>query len=223
MHGAARLLDTWSDDGALTGDPIAFSATAQVFLGRGLGAEAGVLALANSDRFPAVVLASAGAYRTDAILHQQEPVELLATLQQTLADSTLDRFHPAVNLYQQFFDLADPVCSAEALVADTPLSRTPKHVLQVYGLWDDHTPEEAQQALQRALQIPTAGDVLVDFGQSTTTLPATSNLFTGSDYYTAASIQAGGGMDALLDPEILRQVEHFLATAVTEDVPTIPR
>ncbi len=223
LQGALDLLDAWIDDGSLTGTAITLSASDRVFVGRGLGAEAGVLALADTDEVSALVLASAGAYRSESVLHQREPVDLLLALEQTAADSTVDRYHPLLNLYQQLYDRADPGVVAQRFLADVPDGVGSRHVLMVYGLYDEHTPEEAQVALQRVLQIPTAGDVLVDFGQATTTLPASGNSYDGSSWVTAVSVQADGGMDALLDDDVLRQVAHFLGTAVTEDTPTVPR
>ncbi len=223
LWAALALLDQWTDDGSLTGQPITLSDEDRVFVGRGLGAEAAALGQGGSDAFTALVLASAGAYRTEAVLHQQEPDDLLAALEQTLADSTVSRYHPVLNLYQQLYDATDPLSVGHLFVADVPAGVGDRHLLQVFGLSDQHTPEQAQLALQRVLQLPTAGDLLVDFGQSTTTLPASGNLYNGSDHVTAVSIQAAGGADALLDEDVLRQVVHFLATAVTEETPTVPR
>ena len=92
----------------------------------------------------------------------------------------------------------------------------------VRGAEDEVVGAPAQQALQRALGLPTLEPVLVDFEQSTVTGSASRNLLNDrGDRITGASVQLDAGHDAIWSDEGRDYVVRFLASSLEADEPTI--
>ncbi len=217
LHALLGWLDGGGVDASLTGTEHTFDPEGRVLVGLGLGARPTTLTLAWSDEAVAGVLDGGGAYRIESMVHAREPVDLKIASEVAVAETRLDRFHPMLNLLQLQHERGDPVCYGGQVLTEPPAGLGGKHLLAIYRLGDPTAPDETQIALHRSLRLPTAGDVSEDYDQSTTSLPVHENYAAGLGRLTAASIQVDDGED------VSRQVEHFLATAVTEDAPTIPR
>ncbi|MFZ5475612.1 MAG: hypothetical protein ACOZNI_02455 [Myxococcota bacterium] len=197
-HAIAHVAQTWSLEAAdsPTGEAVAFDPDGMWFWGLGEGASVGIDFLAYSQEARGGVLGNPEGLRLHTLLVREEPVDLARGMQAAYADSNLTRWHPLVALHQQLFDPADPVNFALGVVREPTFSA--KHLFVVHGVEDAELAEASIAAPLLAGSIPTAGDVLVDYGQGTTSLPASENATTDDGRRTAASVQVAAGHDALV-------------------------
>jgi hypothetical protein len=224
LHAAARWLADWELSSGVTGSAAWFDPDAFQLLGHGLGAEVGTLFLGTTDAVGSAVLANAPGDRAEQLLGQREPVDLSSRTRVALAEDSLDRLNPMLNLLRLFYDRSDPVSLARQVFKEPAGGVAPKHVFLLYGVGDRASPEGAQQALQLAMHVPTVGEVLVDFGQDLDELPASRNVPAQPSSVTAASVQLAprDGHETLTEAGVLDQVTAFLETALTDEVPTVP-
>ncbi len=224
LHAAVGWLAEWELDASVTGTAAWFDPAGVQLMGQGLGAQVGALFLGSTDAVLSGVLASAPGDQAQVLLGQREPVDLSSRTWVELAEASPDALNPMLNLYRLFYDRADPVSLARQVFKAPAGGFDPKHVLLLYGVGDRQAPEGAQQALQLAMHVPTTGELLVDFGQDLDDLPASRNVSAQPGHVTAGSVQVAppGGHDILSDPDALRLATEFLASALSDDVPTIP-
>jgi hypothetical protein len=187
-------------------------------VGEGAGAEAAVPMLAMNRMPPGAVLGNPGGHYGAIASERTQPWDVAHALQQSFADSNLGRSHPVVSLLQAWMSPVDPVTTAITLVREPEGS--PKHLFVVQGVDDKELSIDATSAVLRAASIPTAGEVLVDFGQATIELPTFENVTTDDGRKTAASVQVVGGHHALSEDEAARAAS-FVSSGATEGSPTI--
>lgn len=216
-----RLVQEWSltEAESPTGAMLRFDPDGIWFVGVGEGAAAGASYLAWSLDARGGVLGNPYGYMIHAFADQNAPEDLERGLMAALADSNLDRWHPALNLVQLLFEAGDPVNDARYVVRE---SRTvAKHLLVVEGVDDAEVPPTARAAVLRASGLPVAGTVLDDHGLSTTSLPATENLSTDDGRRTGAIVQVQAGHDALYEAASVERAGAFVASGASGAAPTI--
>ncbi len=227
---AARLLaaTAWDDATSPTGEAVRFDAARTFFLGHSQGATHGVPALAYDDSFATAVLTGAGGSLTDSLLTRTSPYDVAGALRMALGDPDLGGAHPALTVFQTYLELADPVNYGRYLVGAPFEPPGPRHVLQVYGLRDTHTPPNVQAALAAALGLALAEPVLEDLGPfAAVALPASGNRRVGTATVTAVLTQHDppAGLDghfvATQDDAARRRIAQFLGTAARDGVPTV--
>jgi hypothetical protein len=212
-HALVRVVGEWTgDDGAF------FDPDEIWFGGQGAGAEAGALFLDWAQDVRGAVLGNPAARYGVAWSERTDPFDVAHALQAGLADSNLSRFHPIVGLLQHVMDPADPQNVAEDLVREPNYAAI--HVFAVDGVDDAELGADARHAWLRALEIPTAGTVRDDYGQSSTDLPAFENVNTDDGRTTAAVVQYAAGHDALT-AEADRAAAAFVLSGVGEASPEI--
>jgi hypothetical protein len=213
-HAAVGFLEAYTADAATspTGSAVAFDRDNLWFVGLGEGASTGMNFLAWSMDARGGVLGNPAAFEAYRFADEDAPVDVEHGLMAAFADSAITRWHPMATLLEQRFELVDPVNTAYGVVRDSPTES--KHLLVVHGVTDARTPAGSIHAALRALYLPTAGAVLDDYGQSTTTLPAYENVSTGDGRRTAAVIQLEGGHDAILDATGLGATAAFLGSGL---------
>jgi hypothetical protein len=219
-NALVRLANEWSLAAAEspTGAEIRFDPANLWYVGEGEGASVGVDFLAWSLDARGGVLGNAAGYQIHAFGEQTAPVDIAHGLQAALADSALNRWHPMLNLVQEMFEPVDPVNYARSVVRDPRTGA--KSVLFVTGVEDAETPEVSLTSVLTAAALPTVGDVLLDYDQSTTSYPVYENISDGADRVTAAAVQVAAGHDALLEAGPLDQAARFLGSG-TAGQPTI--
>lgn len=184
--------------------------------GHGVGGEA-LLGFATTRRdLERIVVGGVGGGLTDRLLEGErdgEPMEY--ALQVLLEDTKLSSWHPMLALMQYSQERADAIAWAEG-VWKSPASTTDKSdVLHLYATDDDVVGASAQQALQRALGLPTVEPVLVDFEQKTTASPVSENLLNSrGDRVTGASVQLDGDHDVMWTDAGRWQAVRFLGSGV---------
>jgi len=219
-HAAARFLTEWSAAAAEspTGADIAFDPANLWFVGQGEGASIGINFLARTLDVRGGVLGNPAGFAVYRFADEDTPVDVEHGLMASFADSALTRWHPMVTMLQHRFEGVDPVNNGLGVVRASPTEA--KHLLVVHGVEDTRTPVGSLRSALRALYLPTAGTVLDDYGQSTTTLPATENVSTDDGRRTGVSVQVATGHEALLEPDGLARTAAFLASGLDGSAPT---
>ncbi|HJN77307.1 MAG TPA: alpha/beta fold hydrolase [Myxococcota bacterium] len=192
-------------------------------VGHGVGGEIALGWASTRRDVSTLVVGGVGGGLTDRLLEvERDGVPVHYRLQVMLADSKLGSYHPMLALMQYVQERADPLVWAEDVWKNPPTATEPSHVLHLYGAEDEVVGAPAQQALQRALGLPTLEPVLVDFEQSTVTGSASRNLLNDrGDRITGASVQLDAGHDAIWSDEGRDYVVRFLASSLEADEPTI--
>ncbi len=210
-----------------------------MFWGHSQGAMQGAIALPYTDDVHAAVFSGLGAGFLQTMLTRTDPEFIPTTVSQAINDPGPngelvfgEQFHPALALVQQLIDPVDTLHHAELLVA-APVT-DPLHVFQVYGARDAYSPAVAQQSFAIAAELtlaatdPDATDP-EDFLELSPSdaLPLSGNLSSDGALWTAGVRQYtpadgnNGHFVAFQVATAMRDVRHFLATAVAHDEPSI--
>jgi hypothetical protein len=238
----ARFASTLDLDAASTGgDAIRIDPAAIVFFGHSQGSTHGSLALPFADQVRAAVLSGNGASIGDSLVSKTSPVNIAASLPLLLGgDSEWDdpsvlrsgSFHPVLDLVSQWIDPADPLHFARLAARSPEASRTPKHLLQTYGLGDTYSPTVTllQYALAAGLdQAPPDPSAIPpdDFGTPPGTAAVQGNLTVAAASFTLVVRQYGpsaggdGHFVAFDQPNANQDVVAFLALAAMGQVPSV--
>jgi hypothetical protein len=188
------------------------------FVGEGAGADAGVPLLAFSKELRGGALGNPAGRLGHQFTARTAPADVAHALQRSVADSNLSRWNPVVNFLQLWMGPVDPALTAEAMLREP--ESVPKHLLVVHGVADDEVPPESLHAVLRAASIPTAGQVLDDYGQATIDTPTTENVTTDDGRRTAASVQFDAGHHALRG-DGASTAAAFVGSGASEGSPTV--
>ena len=137
-------------------------------------------------------------------------------------------FHPVLNLFQLYFDSADPLTYGRGLIWNRPDGMSGLHILQTYGPGDSYTPNRTIRELAMAIGLPVLTPVLDDYPRSSVDPPVSGNISVGGNSYTCVLGQYSppegtDGHFVIFNNETARsQMLGFLETLVTDGVPTVP-
>lgn len=222
---AAGMWD-WTSAVSPTGEAVRFDADNLFFVGHGMGASVGVAALAVEPDVDVAIFAQGAGLQMARVLEQTSPYSPLAQHRVAMADGSLNREHPILNLWQANLDAVDAVNLAEVQFAAPVAVRAPRHVLQVYGVGDTYSTDASQTALARALRVQqVVGQSSPLSGITPLTPPVALNRFGGQITGVVALYAPVGNADphfVLFDSApARRQAAHFLGTHVRDGVPTV--
>lgn len=217
-----RLIERFSE---LSGEDISFDVESIFFYGHSQGTQGPFLFAAHEPRIKAVVLSGAGGYLLDSLLGKKEPVDVSQIIGLALLDTSVDRYHPMLNLVQLSLDEVDPVNYARSVFREDPfdLGYPKRHVFMSYGIGDSYTPERTQIALAKALgvkQLPIEGHE-IPYVSEIGDLPYSGGAV------TAAVVQyiPDGDYDAHFvmtrHPAAIAQTDGFLETLIGEGKPAV--
>ena len=219
----------WDGDTSPTGDEVLFDADNLFYMGHSQGATTGVGFVAYEPALKSVVLSGVGGLLIESLSTKEKPYNLKNAIAVGIADPNLDRWHPMLNLVQALAESADPVNHARYVVREPHEGGVAKDLFHAYGVGDTYSPETTQYALARGFridQITNGHDPLESItGEN---LPLSGNYFIGDGLVTGAVVLHAPEGDAdghfvIFDVDDAKtQYTEFLATAVTESVPTIP-
>lgn len=235
---ASTLVLTAEESG---GDAIEVDGARIVFLGHSQGATHGSLMLPLSS-FEGAVMSGNGASLVHSLLAKQKPVNIAGALPLLLQDPTpqgqlaMGDLHPALGLLQQWIDPADPLNWASAASSEPVETRSPRHVLQTFGLGDTYSPPKTLAAYAYAAGLtlaahpngvnPTGEDLLAALTPATA--PVSGNVEVGGVAVTAVVRQYApptgrDGHFVLFDvPAANADVVNFLSAAATGATPSLP-
>ena len=227
----ARLVGNfeWEEGDSPTGDAIRFDPENLFYMGHSQGATTGVAFAAYQPEFRSAVLSGVGGLLIESLLNKRNSYDLRNAISVGIADPYLDRWHPMLNLVQALAERSDPINHATYVVQEPYEDNQAKDLFHAYGIDDTYTPVETQYALARGFrvdQITNGNEALEGIGGEN--LPLSGNFFVDSRLVTAAVVLYAPEGDAdghfvIFDLEDAKtQYTEFLATAVTDELPTIP-
>ena len=207
MQGAADLLSVvhWAESFELdsgespTDAAIAFDETRIALLGHSQGATHAGLMIPFEPSLVAVVLSGEGGHLIQSLLNKTEPYDIAGLLPFALLDPDENMelsggpSHPALALFQAYFERVDPVNFGGLLLPGSQGEDTPlRHVFMTYGLGDSYAPEATQRAYAISSLFTLVGPVLTrnddgeihTFGLRTADAPLVGNLADGELTYT---------------------------------------
>jgi hypothetical protein len=209
-----------------TGKAIRFNRIA--FWGHSQGATEGSVVLPYVSGVAGAVLSGAGGSLIDSLLTKKSPVNLAALGPLILSESpsNITTVHPALALFQNAIDAADPLNHAVPLTKPGPLA---KHVFVPFGQLDTYTPPVTQLSYVLAAGLgivePPAGVTKPDnFGLEPAKLPISGN----NGGHTAVVRQYSplgydGHFVAFRDLDAKKNTDRFLADVLSGVVPSFGR
>lgn len=250
MQGAADLLSLvhWAESFDLdggdspTGEAIAFDETRIALLGHSQGATHAALMIPFEPNLVAVVLSGEGGNLTHSLLNKTEPYDIAGLLPFALLDPNRDlelaggASHPALSIFQTYFERVDPVNFGGLLRAGSQGEDTPlRHVFMTYGLDDSYSPEPTQRGyavsaaftmVEPVLTRDDDGD-LYTFGLRTSTAPMSGNIAVEELTYTHGirQYESDGEYDghhvSRFNDQARDDVTRFIREALAGSVPSI--
>jgi hypothetical protein len=187
------------------------------------------------------VLSGNGASIGDSLVAKTSPINIAASLPLLLGGDSewndpgvlrAQSFHPVLTLVSQWIDPADPLHFARLAARSPEGNRTPKQLLQTYGLGDTYSPTVTlrQYALAAGLdQAPPDPSAAPpdDLGIPAETTAVQGNLTVGTGSFTLVVRQYGppagtdGHFVAFDQPSANQDVVAFLALAAMGQVPSV--
>ena len=247
LEGAADLFSQvyWAERADIaaadspTGAEIRFDYTHVALFAHSQGATHAALALPYEPGIGAAVLSGEGGDLTQSLLTKSSPVNIAAILPFALLDAdgaghlAGGDFHPALSLFQGYFDDADPVNYARTLVRDP--GGVGRHVFMTYGLGDTFATEATQRAFAQAGRLALVEPVLTldaagnpnSFGLPVAPAPLNGNVMIAGSTFTVGVRQympnAGddGHFVATDTTQGRADVMRFLTDALSGTTPTI--
>jgi len=191
-----------------TGERIAFDPEAVVLYAHSQGATHADQMLPWESDLSAAVLSGNGGDLTLSLLNKTSPVNIKAVLPYALLDVTADgnlpagAFHPALALFQTWYDGVDPVNFGRRLWVNRPTddggaATLPAHVMMTFGPDDTFTPEPVQQAYAVAARLPSVAPQQVTLPLAAVDAPLLENVDIDGARVTmgARTLLPTGGVD----------------------------
>src|SRR5262249_5373260 len=116
---------------------------------------AGHLGLAYADAARATVLSGSGGGVIDGTLNKTSPIDTASGMKYLLGEP-LDVTHPAMIVFQNYFDRSDPLVYAPMLIRRPPMGVPAKHVFHSYGVGDTYAPPKTLSNITKGLGVPIA-------------------------------------------------------------------
>ena len=127
---------------------ISFDRRKVAYHGHSQGGTTGPLFAPFEDRLNGVVFSGTAGGLMFSLLDKKEPYDATVGLQLVLQEFNLDRDHPAIHIFQEYFDDVDPINYAGQL--NTQAAGNPIHSLHIYGRRDTFTPDSGQRSFAAA-------------------------------------------------------------------------
>jgi len=194
------------------------------FIGHSQGSTVGLPASAFEPDLAGMVYSGAGGDLRASLVTKTNPVDIAALTPYVLQDSPVDTTHPALNMFQGFFERVDAVNYGALLLQTLPTAVSARPLVQTYGLGDTYAPIPTLQAVAVSIGLQPAGAVPGPMPWPSATglsLPVSDNFMTSTGNVTAALLEADsmGAYDGHFvlfdDPAMLTRVMQFLGTAAT--------
>jgi len=198
LQGTADMLSLvhWAMSGDVpaadspTGSAIRFDPAAIAMFVHSQGANHASLMGAWEDDVSGIVFSGLGGDLTQSLLTKTEPVNISAVVPLALQDPdgagnlAGGGFHPALALFQMYFDSVDPVNFGRRYHREPLEGRALKHVFMTYGLGDSYSTEATMQAFAGSAQLTHAGEPLVTLPVPLGELPLQANIIRDEVMYT---------------------------------------
>jgi hypothetical protein len=174
-------------------------------------------------------LSGVGASLIDSLLTKKSPVNLAALAPVVLSEApaNVSVVHPALAMFQNAIDPADPLDHARAIIGTGPLA---KHVFVPYGQVDTYAPPATQRTYVLAASLPVAqhpASVTTpdDLGRAPLPLPVSANVVGNLTVVVRQYAPSGydGHFVVFRDADAKINADRFLADALNGVVPSFGR
>lgn len=220
VFAMVRALSTVSlTDLPAAGGRVAFNPQQVVFFGHSQGATVGVPALAFEPGVAGIVLSGAGGDLRVSLLTKRQPIDIASAVPVVLQETGVSSGHPALNLFQAFFEVSDAANYGGLMLARRPMGVPARPVFMSYGLDDTYATIETQQVLAGTMGLPVASDrpaaSMWPPPASLSALPFMNNAFgTTAGLLQGQPPTGRDGHFVIFDVPTLRRRAHvFMATA----------
>jgi hypothetical protein len=201
MQGAADLFSLVHFAAAHATEPLAlpevgparFDPARRALFAHSQGATHASLVVPYEPDLAGALLSGNGGDLTLSLLGKRKPVDVARLLPLALLDVdpatgglVAGEWHPALALFQQYFDAVDPVNHGRRLAAEPPADDTGRHVFMTYGLGDTYATEATQQAYALSAGLPLVRPVLAAFPAPELDAPVSGNRTVGAARRTQA-------------------------------------
>ena len=169
------------------------------YYGHSQGATTGPLALPFAEQLQGAALSGSAGSIVFSLIGKKEPYDSAVGLRLALQELELDEYHPALHIYQHYFDAVDPLNFARYWNREAPngLPYQPLHTLQILGQEDRYTPASGQRALAGAAYhwlatpepLPSGFDLMEDILVTGSAYPIQENVRQGAAPSTAVTVQ----------------------------------
>ncbi len=165
-----------------TGEALRFDDSKIVMFAHSQSATHASLMIGHEPDLAAVVLSGNGGNLILSLLNKTEPVNIARVLPFALLDFdeqgnlAASDFHPALGIFQAYFDSVDPLNFARGIQWETIAGQHVPHVFMTYGPGDSYSPELTMQAYASAADLPQVRPVLVGFGRPEVDAPLVGNM-----------------------------------------------
>ncbi|MEM6954050.1 MAG: hypothetical protein AAF645_00135 [Myxococcota bacterium] len=167
-QGSADLFSVvrWATEFALdagespTGEAVRFDRARIAFFMHSQGATHASLMFPYEPDVRAILLSGNGGDLTQSLLTKTEPVDIASIVPFALLDANASGalatgvFHPALSVFQAYFDAVDPVNFARRVHREPAEGVPGRHVFMTYGLGDTFSTEETMRAYGAAARLP---------------------------------------------------------------------
>lgn len=178
-----------------TGEMVAFDPDAIVLYAHSQGATHADQMLPWESDLSAAVLSGNGGDLTLSLLNKTSPVNIKAVLPYALLDVDgagnlpAGAFHPALSLFQTWYDGVDPVNFGRRLWVNRPTDSAgaatlAAHVMMTFGPDDTFTPEPVQQAYAVAARLPSVAPQQVTLPLASVDAPLSENVDIDGNLFT---------------------------------------
>jgi len=210
-----------------------FDESRVVFFGHSQGSNAGHLGLAYASTAPVAILSGSGVGVIDGVLSKTNPINVADGMKYLLGEP-LDLTHPAMVIFQNYFDRSDPQNYAPMLIRRPPTGIPSKSIFHTYGQSDTYAPPKTLANITKALGVPLANPVLesIDDPASPSVMsidrPIIHDVVGGDNAdRTSATFQyAPAGYDghfvALENQDAVTDWSNFLSAYLSTGVPYVP-
>ncbi len=212
-----------------TGAEIRFGKIA--YWGHSQGATEGAIAMPYTSDVVGAVFSGVGGSLIDSLLSKKSPVNIAALGPVLLSElpANVNKSHPALSMFQNAIDPADPLDHAAAIIAakESPLA---KHVFVPYGQKDTYAPPATQFAYVVAAKLavaqhPASVGAPDDLARPPVPVPVSGNAggITAVVRQYAQPSGSDGHFVAFKDADAKVNVDRFLADALGGTVPSLGR
>ena len=140
-------------------DTTSFDPTRIVFLGHSQGSTVGIPAVSFEPHLAAIVLSGAGGDLRASLTTKKRPMDLSVLVPFLLGDPDTNAGHPALNLFQSFFEASDASNYGRYVLWSRPMGVPIRPVVQTYGLGDSYSTVETMRVVAATIGLPAAAPI----------------------------------------------------------------
>jgi hypothetical protein len=215
-----------------TGEALRFDASNLFFFGHSQGAQVGAPFARFERGLRGVVFSGAGGGLPPSLLNKTEPVDIASGVRFVLGGgnpgASVSDLDPFLSLLQWHVDPVDPLNFGRGLFRTLTEDESPMNVFMSFGFGDNYSPEINQRIFGLSMGIRLGENPPAEVrGFTEVPYPVSGNQRANGSTSTAVMVAAqpsgyDGHFVIFREAALNRQMQLFLASAVLEELPTVP-